>query len=349
MAPGRWGPGTNVYIAGHNLIKAHTAAYRLYNETYRVQSPGGKGQVGISLRTDFNLPKDKSNRNDEEAAERGRQFQVGWFASPLLAETGDYPQVMKTNVNLRRSYQDRLPEFSEDEKTANFGATDFLGLNYYTSKLTSPSKPHFDHPSYERDMDIQVEQPRADPRGLGEALRWIKTTYDNVPVYITENGVVDENGTLEDVHRVTFFRQHLNQVLKAIKQDHCDVRGFVASSLLDSFTGVAGYSHKFGLFHVDFSDKARSRSPKASALALTNVIRDNGFRRGYRFVWGGACGSDDGNSVDVNILKKLGVSHYSFYFSWSRLMPKGNDAEFEEKQVKYYNNLINELRAHNIE
>ena len=28
MAPGRWGPGDKIYQAGHNLIKAHTAAYR---------------------------------------------------------------------------------------------------------------------------------------------------------------------------------------------------------------------------------------------------------------------------------------------------------------------------------
>ena len=46
MAPGRWGPGTNVYIAGHNLIRAHTAVYRLYDSTYRQLSPAGKGQFG---------------------------------------------------------------------------------------------------------------------------------------------------------------------------------------------------------------------------------------------------------------------------------------------------------------
>lgn len=48
-APGRWGPGTNVYIVSHNLIKAHVTAYRLYNDTYRVQSPGGKGESQGSI------------------------------------------------------------------------------------------------------------------------------------------------------------------------------------------------------------------------------------------------------------------------------------------------------------
>ena len=70
----------------------------------------------------------------------------------------------------------------------------------------------------------------------------------------------------------------------AIKLDKCSVRGFVASTLLDSFMGTRGYSEKSGLYHVNFTDSRRSRSPKASALALANVIRDNGFSHGYRLV-----------------------------------------------------------------
>ncbi|GFS21933.1 cytosolic beta-glucosidase [Elysia marginata] len=53
--------------------------------------------------------------------------------------------------------------------------------------------------------------------------------------------------------------------------------------------------------------------------------------------------------TEVQIEAQEVVSHYSFYFSWSQLLPKGNEAEFEEKQVNHYNSLINELRANNIE
>lgn len=43
-APGRYGPGTNTYTVAHHLIKAHSAAYHLYDSTYRKLSPGGAGE-----------------------------------------------------------------------------------------------------------------------------------------------------------------------------------------------------------------------------------------------------------------------------------------------------------------
>lgn len=33
-APGKVNPGINNYIVGHNLIKAHAKAYRLYHASY---------------------------------------------------------------------------------------------------------------------------------------------------------------------------------------------------------------------------------------------------------------------------------------------------------------------------
>ena len=40
MAPGVVGPGTTVYIAGHNLIKAHAKAYHVYNQEFRSTQKG---------------------------------------------------------------------------------------------------------------------------------------------------------------------------------------------------------------------------------------------------------------------------------------------------------------------
>lgn len=40
-APGKKGPGENNYIVAHNLLKAHAAAYRLYQDRY-VEKYNGK-------------------------------------------------------------------------------------------------------------------------------------------------------------------------------------------------------------------------------------------------------------------------------------------------------------------
>ena len=39
-APANIGPGTNTYIAAHNLIKGHAKAYHVYNEEFRAKQKG---------------------------------------------------------------------------------------------------------------------------------------------------------------------------------------------------------------------------------------------------------------------------------------------------------------------
>ena len=63
----------------------------------------------------------------------------------------------------------------------------------------------------------------------------------------------------------------------AIKEDDCNVIAYTAWSLLDNFEWAAGYTEKFGLHYVDFSDPDRPRTPKESAGYLARLIIDNGF------------------------------------------------------------------------
>lgn len=53
------------------------------------------------------------------------------------------------------------------------------------------------------------------PFGLRKLLNWITETY-NYPIYVTENGVSDRNGSLNDVHRVNYYRSYINEMLKGI-------------------------------------------------------------------------------------------------------------------------------------
>lgn len=52
------------------------------------------------------------------------------------------------------------------------------------------------------------------PWGLRKLLKWIKVNYKNPLVYITENGISDDTGELEDDQRVLYYQQHINEVLK---------------------------------------------------------------------------------------------------------------------------------------
>ncbi len=52
------------------------------------------------------------------------------------------------------------------------------------------------------------------PWGLRKLLVWIKDTYNNPPVYITESGCSNTGETLHDAQRVNFYRETTNEVLK---------------------------------------------------------------------------------------------------------------------------------------
>lgn len=67
------------------------------------------------------------------------------------------------------------------------------------------------------------------------------------------------------------------RVHAAIVLDGCDVKGYTAWSLMDNFEWAAGYVEKFGLYYVNFADPALPRTPKASALWYSDLIRNNGF------------------------------------------------------------------------
>lgn len=78
------------------------------------------------------------------------------------------------------------------------------------------------------------------PEGIRAALNWIKKSYNNPPVMITENGF----GTFGDKDdlRISYYRRYMNSVLNAIDIDQCNVVCYTAWSLMDNFEWNSGLS-----------------------------------------------------------------------------------------------------------
>lgn len=72
-------------------------------------------------------------------------------------------------------------------------------------------------------------------------LRWVKKEYNNPEVLITESGWSD-HGEINDVGRIEYFRDHLEQILDAVLDDDVNLKGYTAWSIIDNFEWRAGYT-----------------------------------------------------------------------------------------------------------
>ncbi|BFZ09251.1 hypothetical protein BsWGS_12290 [Bradybaena similaris] len=278
-----------VYLVGHNLIRAHAEAYRLYTDIYRASQ---NGKVGIALHSDWFIPKTKSTA-DVTAAARALSFHLGWFADPLF--NGDYPTLMKQYLAQRNRPEGTiartLPEFTEDEKSRVKGALDFLAIGHFKTMLVS--KKTSQETGFLKDQDILLEVDTSYPNleyrpeinigsdkrlmgfGLKELLLHVTTTYNKPAIYVTASGI-GTCGTLQDQDRIDYIRDYSNNVLQAITAGS-DVRGYFVWSLLDGFDWDHGYTSKTGLFFVDMDVQDRPRYPRSSATFYKALIANRGF------------------------------------------------------------------------
>ncbi|CAH2080558.1 unnamed protein product, partial [Thlaspi arvense] len=69
------------YIVAHHLILAHASAVKVYRETYQATQ---KGQLGISLSTQWFLPLDDNSTADIHASHRAWDFLVDVIHNPSI-------------------------------------------------------------------------------------------------------------------------------------------------------------------------------------------------------------------------------------------------------------------------
>ncbi|KAJ8924098.1 hypothetical protein NQ315_006880 [Exocentrus adspersus] len=285
LAPKISSDGIADYICPYVIVKSHAEVYRMYKNEF----PELKGKMSIVLDGQWAEPASNSS-DDLLAAERKMHFEFGIYANPIFL--GDWPQVVKERVDYRSENENftrsRLPVFTKEEVDFINGTFDYLGFNHYYTRLAADAEESpFDSPGYDKDVRVvTTEDPDWDrspngnpivPWGIRRVLNWIRETYGDFEIFITENGVIDDGSTLEDNIRIDYYEGYLNSVLDAMHEDKVNVVGFTAWSLMDNFEWTGGYGYHFGLYSVDFTDPERPRKPKKSVefyrkLATTRVI-----------------------------------------------------------------------------
>lgn len=87
-------------------------------------------------------------------------FQLGWFANAIFSKEGNYPAVMIRQIDVHSFSEgrnrSRLPVLSDYWINTIRGSSDFLGLNYYTSRLVESVRgPYDNQPSNDADRRLR--------------------------------------------------------------------------------------------------------------------------------------------------------------------------------------------------
>ncbi|CAH1103793.1 unnamed protein product [Psylliodes chrysocephalus] len=232
-------PGIANYLCQHVMLLAHAKVYHLYDAEFRIMQ---KGKIGIAVNATWFEPGSFSPE-DIAAAERAREFKIGSIMNPIFHTDGNYPNVVRQrvdNASKAEGYlQSRLPYLLPQEADFVQGTYDFVGLNIYTTFLVKENKVNSNKTSIMKDANVTFYQDK----------EWSKTSSD-------------------------WLRKYLKAILESIHEDKVNIKGYAVWSFLDSFQWVAGYREKFGLYHVDFTDPNRKRTPKKSASWYKKVIKE---------------------------------------------------------------------------
>jgi len=154
-------------------------------------------------------------------------------------------------------------------------ASTFIGLNYYgrvrfhhfRAMIPASGAPVKTLKDFGFVCDDMVERY---PAGLEKILPYLRRKF-HLPIYITEHG----SASADESFRERDLKQNLGALHRSMRAG-VDVRGFFYWSLLDNFEWQFGYTKKFGLLAVDFSDPKLPRSPKPLAAAYEKICRQNG-------------------------------------------------------------------------
>jgi beta-glucosidase len=100
------------------------------------------------------------------------------------------------------------------------------------------------------------------PQGLYEILTTLKTEYGNPDLYITENGMAQNDvpaadGRIHDNYRIDYLRQHFDQAQRAL-DNGVRLHGYFVWTLLDNFEWEAGWGQRFGLIYTDYQTLQRT-------------------------------------------------------------------------------------------
>ena len=241
--------------AMHHLLLGHGLAVRALRAAGHTAA-----RAGIAHALYPHTPASDSAA-DRAAAHASDGYVNRWFLDPVHGR--GYPADMRAHWERVVGPLDFVRDGDLDTIAAG---SDFIGVNYYTRRIVS-ARPG-DGPWPWRVEPGRPGVPRTDlnweivPDDLTALLLRLHRDHPGVPLLVTENGAVindgpGEDGRVHDTRRVDFLHAHLAAVHRALAAG-APVEGYYHWSLIDNFEWAMGYRPRFGLVHVDRRTQRRT-------------------------------------------------------------------------------------------
>ncbi|KAF5177944.1 Beta-glucosidase [Thalictrum thalictroides] len=229
---------TEPLIVVHNMILSHAKATNIYRKYYQAKQGG---YITIVPQASMLIPISNAEV-DRGAANRAMAFSAPWILDPLLH--GEYPSEMRQYLG------DKLPTFSPEEVNIVKGSVDFIGFTHYSTlyakdciqsvcdSASSHAIQGYVYITGERNGTFIGEATAFPsffvvPEGLEMLVEYLKTRYNNTPMFVLEHGMAQADEPIElhsellhDEKRVNYHKSYLASLERAIRNG-ADVRGNV--------------------------------------------------------------------------------------------------------------------------
>lgn len=203
---------------------------------------------------------------DAEAAIRCDAYWNKAFPDPQ--HLGQYPEPLRRSIDA----------FVQPGDLARISKrVDWFGLNHYSPVFVKDDPGallKFGFGEKPADLSVTPNGWPISPKAFEQTLLTVSRQY-SLPVYVLENGfggndAPDADGEVHDSERIAFLKAYIEAMDSAVANG-ADVRGYFIWSLLDNFEWDAGYSVRFGLTYVDYTNQ--HRVPKSSFSWYRDLIK----------------------------------------------------------------------------
>lgn len=227
--------------------------------------------------------------NPQDILKAQRMNELQYFYSDVQARSY-VPELIK-KIWKKNNY--KIDVTAEDLAEIKKGTVDYLGITYYLTSTVSADSTIQKVGSGNAAGNDTVENPylkrsqwgwTIDPAGLRYYLNEMYHRY-HLPIFIVENGLgaidkIEKDGKIHDDYRISYLRDHILEMKKAIEEDGVDMIGYDVWSPIDLVSFTTGEMKKrYGLIYVDYDNEGKGsgkRINKDSFYWYKKVIETNG-------------------------------------------------------------------------